>query len=106
MTSIDPTTDKLQIESLHVSPTLFDARGQDSAGAVPPASFALGTDRLADGVVVLTLTAAQTRELLDSGESVRGRYDAEAMREGDAEPTTWIEGPFRVRDDVTKEGPL
>ncbi|MBF4549222.1 hypothetical protein [Pseudoclavibacter sp. VKM Ac-2888] len=64
----------------------------------------VGTERLAEGVLEITLTGAQTRELLGAAESVTGSYDAEATRTDDTEPTTWIEGKFRIRDDVTKEG--
>ncbi|WP_181028569.1 hypothetical protein [Pseudoclavibacter sp. RFBA6] len=54
----------------------------------------------------ITLTAAQTRELLGAAQSVTGSYHAEALRADDTEPTTWIAGNFRVRADVTKEGSL
>lgn len=64
----------------------------------------IGTERLAEGVLEITVTGAQTRELLGSAESVTGSYDAEATRADDLEPTTWIEGDFKIKDDVTKEG--
>lgn len=63
-----------------------DSRGQES--------FSVDSSRALEGLITLTLTAAQTRAM-----SRHGEWDLEAVKDGLTR--TWVAGTTTWRDDVT-----